>query len=503
MALKEDNHLVLGWQVNAEGHPIYWLNENVKVGLQHNSDLLRVSADVMDSHTVIVAQSGSGKSFFLGRLVEELLLRTKCRCLIFDPDGDFSRMDQINEGVWQERSYDLRSGNALLSHDTKNAFLSSWRGIQKRVRTHRPLSSGSIGQHLDIWWPGLSIDMLEEVFDDPMKRSELYHCHSFVRAISELQMIRTKLGKQEGALIDRAEQIYNAWGDKNNMTDKIEAFLSQEFEIPQAGQVGTIYPIPFVSWSMHKDPAKRKESIEQVKRRAASSLRYFTKEMAKFYFGRAREYEATDIIAKELPKSSRELPRLDIVDLASLPDNSTLYLVTNTIVAEEWERARQNWWESMVENMDDTRVPVFVVLEEAHNFIPEEPRNRAQAALRDQFRTIAAEGRKYGLFLILVSQRPDKLDHLILSECANKAIMRLDSRTIVQLVREKLGVQDIDPYMLDRTIQFKKGRVLVTGQWTSRPEIFYCAARRTLQGGRDLQKKYWARPHSPTPTSFA
>ena len=390
MALNEDNHLVLGWQVNTEGHPIYWMNENVKVGLQHNSDLFRVSADLMDSHTVIVAQSGSGKSFFLGRLIEELLMRTKCRCLIFDPDGDFSRMDQVNEDVWQETIYDLRSGNALLSHDTKNAFLSSWGGIQKRVRTHRPLSSGSIGQHLDIWWPGLSIDMLEEVFVDPMKRSELYHCHSFVKAISELQMIRTKLGRQEGTLIDKAEQIYNAWGDKNNTTDKIEAFLNQEFEIPQAGQVVTIYPIPFVSWSMHKDPAKRKEAIEQVKRRAASSLRYFTKEMAKFYFGRAREYEATDIIAKEPPKSSRDLPRLDIVDLASLPDNSTRYLVTNTIVAEEWERARQNWWESMVENMDDTRVPVFVVLEEAHNFIHEEPRNRAQAALRDQFRTMAA-----------------------------------------------------------------------------------------------------------------
>jgi len=495
MALNENNHLVLGWQVNTEGHPTYWMNENVKVGLQHNSDLLRVSADVMDSHTVIVAQSGSGKSFFLGRLIEELLMRTKCRCLIFDPDGDFSRMDQVNEDVWQEPNYDLRSGNALLSHDTKNAFLSSWSGIQKRVRTHRPLSSGSIGQHLDIWWPGLSIDMVEEVFDDPMKRSELYHCHSFVRAISELQMIRTKLGRQEGTLIDRAEQIYYAWVDKNNTTDKIEAFLNQEFEIPQAGQVGSIYPIPFVTWSVHKDPSKRKQAMEQVKRKAASSLQYFTKEMARFYFGKAREYEATDIIAKEPPQSSRDLPRLDIVDLASLPDNNTRYLVANTIIAEEWERARQNWWENMVENMDDTRVPVFVVLEEAHNFIPEEPRNRAQAALRDQFRTIASEGRKFGLFLILVSQRPDKLDHLVLSECANKAIMRLDSRTIVQLVREKLGLQDIDPYMLDRTIQFKKGRVLITGQWTSRPEIFYCAARRTVQGGRDLQKKYWARPN--------
>jgi Helicase HerA, central domain len=497
MALNGDNLLVLGWQVNPEGHPIYWLNENAKVGLHHDSDLLRVSADLMDSHTVIVAQSGSGKSFFLGRLIEELLIRTKCRCLIFDPNGDFSRMDQINEDVWQERSYDLRSGNALLSHDTKDAFLSSWRGIQKRVRTRRAPGNGSINEHLDVWWPGLSNDLLAEVFDDPMKRSELYHCHEFVKAISELQMVRYKLGRQEGTLIDRAEQIYNTWGDKENTTEDIEAYLNQEFEIPQAGQVVTIYPIPFVSWSMHKDPFKRKEAMEQVKRRAASALRYFTKEMARFYFGKAREYEETAIIAKKPPKSSRELPRLDIVDLASLPDNSTRYLVTNSIIAEEWERARQNWWESMVENMDDTRVPVFVVLEEAHNFVPEEPRNRAQAALRDQFRTIAAEGRKYGLFLILVSQRPDKLDHLILSECANKAIMRLDSRTIVQLVREKLGLQDIDPYMLEKTVQFKKGRVLITGQWTSRPDVFYCGARRTVQGGRDLQKKYWARPYFP------
>jgi DNA helicase HerA-like ATPase len=83
------------------------MNENVKVGLQHNRDLFRVSADLMDSHTVIVAQSGSGKSFFLGRLIEELMMRTKSRCLIFDPDGDFSRMDQVNEDVWQERSYNF------------------------------------------------------------------------------------------------------------------------------------------------------------------------------------------------------------------------------------------------------------------------------------------------------------------------------------------------------------------------------------------------------------
>ena len=44
--------------------------------------------------------------------------------------------------------------------------------------------------------------------------------------------------------------------------------------------------------------------------------------------------------------------------------------------------------------------------------MPSEPRSRYEAIVREQFRTIAAEGRKYGLFLILVSQRVDKVDPL-------------------------------------------------------------------------------------------
>jgi DNA helicase HerA-like ATPase len=166
-----------------------------------------------------------------------------------------------------------------------------------------------------------------------------------------------------------------------------------------------------------------------------------TEETTKFYFAKAHEYGATGIISKETPKLSNEPPPgSDIVDLASLPDNNTRYLVTNSILAEELESQTELGKNALVKGtgeMNDTRVPIFLLLDEAHNFVPEEPCNRVEEALRDQFRTIAAEGRKYGVFLILVCQRPDKLDHLILPECANKAIMRLDSRTIPQLVRGK------------------------------------------------------------------
>ena len=83
----------IGWRVDDKLHPTYWVyNENAEKGGQKDSDLLIPDPENMANHCVIVAQSGSGKSFFLGRIIEELLLETRCRCLIFDPNSDFSKV---------------------------------------------------------------------------------------------------------------------------------------------------------------------------------------------------------------------------------------------------------------------------------------------------------------------------------------------------------------------------------------------------------------------------
>jgi hypothetical protein len=65
--------------------------------------------------------------------------------------------------------------------------------------------------------------------------------------------------------------------------------------------------------------------------------------------------------------------------------------------------------------------PLLVVLEEAHIYLPNEGRGRAAAAAR----RIAKEGRKYGVGLMLVSQRPSEIDHTILSQCGTMVAMRL------------------------------------------------------------------------------
>ena len=65
--------------------------------------------------------------------------------------------------------------------------------------------------------------------------------------------------------------------------------------------------------------------------------------------------------------------------------------------------------------------PLLIALEEAHVYLAKESKGRAAAAAR----RIAKEGRKYGVGLMLVSQRPSEIDPTILSQCGTMIAMRL------------------------------------------------------------------------------
>jgi hypothetical protein len=174
---------------------------------------------------------------------------------------------------------------------------------------------------------------------DPIRRSQLYHCHGFVKAISELAFGSRKNRKEVGtAIINMAEQIYKEKRiDRIEDEDALEKYPQKRFEVKRMRSDGVF---PFVRWSMYRDDdTQKQEAIKQAIKRVVSAIRYFTEEATKFYFAKAHEYGATGIISKELPKLSNEPPPgSDIVDLASLPDNNTCYLVTNSILAEELER---------------------------------------------------------------------------------------------------------------------------------------------------------------------
>lgn len=80
--------------------------------------------------------------------------------------------------------------------------------------------------------------------------------------------------------------------------------------------------------------------------------------------------------------------------------------------------------------------PFFLVLEEAHNFLPE--RNFGEAKSSGILRQVFSEGRKFGLGACLISQRPSRVDKSALSQCTTQVILRVtnpyDLKSIVNSV---------------------------------------------------------------------
>lgn len=78
-------------------------------------------------------------------------------------------------------------------------------------------------------------------------------------------------------------------------------------------------------------------------------------------------------------------------------------------------------WQTREERERD---PVLLICEEAHRYVPDRGEAQYREA-QDAVRRIAKEGRKYGLGLMLVSQRPSDVESTVLSQCNSWLILRL------------------------------------------------------------------------------
>jgi len=82
----------------------------------------------------------------------------------------------------------------------------------------------------------------------------------------------------------------------------------------------------------------------------------------------------------------------------------------------------------------DGGIQTLVVCEEAHRYIPADP-NAGFWPTRQSIARIAKEGRKYGVFLSIITQRPGELDPTILSQCNTLFAMRLGNQKDQEIIR--------------------------------------------------------------------
>jgi len=501
-----DTFLDLGWIVDPQFHPKFCIQSKESPDY---SDMVRIPTRKMDKHTVVIAQSGSGKSFFLGRLIEEIMIKSKARCLILDPNGDFRRINEIDDELWSSKcvlrqKYDIKTGMGKLTLEGKDQFAKNWKPVVNDfvIKTNR-VPKELKDEELKIWWPTISLEFL--IQSDNPRSTEMFHCHNWAKELFN-QFAQLSDDTNEEDIISKVKNIFKSLQslqdipseDREKMIHKLITTPDDKSETASTHPklLDSLLPsglpgLGNITKTLTKIINTSSESMEKAK----FVFESYSWETVNSYFGLIERYQSLGILAKG-PNSSKRQKRLEVIDLPSINNNELRALVLNSILTEEWENAVKKWEEAMKHPRDeDRRVPTFIVLDEAHNFIPSNPRSRHESLVREQFRTIAAEGRKFGLFLILVSQRADKLDDLVLSECGNKAILRLDSKSMVDKVIKALGLDfEIESNEREKIVNFKAGRGILAGNWASKYDVFYCAARRTIEGGRNLEYEYWAKP---------
>ena len=143
-----------------------------------------------------------------------------------------------------------------------------------------------------------------------------------------------------------------------------------------------------------------------------------------------------------LLQSGDGTPGIKTIDLSGLP-TALVPLVAGLIARLTYDI--QFWTEPT------QRTPICLVCDEAHVYLREtEDASPIYKWAMRCFETIAKEGRKYGVCLAVVSQRPSELNRTVLSQCNNFIILRLsndpDHEAIVQLVPGAFaGVADVLP----------------------------------------------------------
>ncbi|MCF7861742.1 ATP-binding protein [Candidatus Woesearchaeota archaeon] len=131
-----------------------------------------------------------------------------------------------------------------------------------------------------------------------------------------------------------------------------------------------------------------------------------------------------------------------------------------------------------LERKKDKIPPFFAIVEEAHNFIPE--RSFGEAKSSSVIRNIASEGRKFGLGLAIISQRPARVDKSVLSQITTQIILKVTNPLDIKAISN--SVEGINAESENEIKNLSIGNALLTGV-VDMPLYVQIRPRMTKHGG--------------------
>lgn len=182
-----------------------------------------------------------------------------------------------------------------------------------------------------------------------------------------------------------------------------------------------------------------------------------------------KEYKTDDIesILQQLTgyenSNTGKKSNITIIDLAGIPFEETSIVVSliSRILFEFSFFFKKN-------QPSDTEIPILVVYEEAHKYIPNSNLTKFRSVCT-AIERIAKEGRKYGISLMIVSQRPSEISETIFSQCNNFIAMRLTNPTDQNYVKRLLP--DTVSNIIENLPTLEKQEAIIIGDAITLPTL--------------------------------
>ena len=454
------------------------------VGTRTNdlNQIIDIDVDGLLHHTLVVGQSGGGKSFLVARLLEEILLRTRARVVVIDPNGDFRQICTPSTKIWGEFKDLFEQLNTLTKKrnldgfDKRETFLDGWKkrrfAYLTAGRTPHKKESGSLSRRLLIHWDTLEEEQRTFLLNASAKGDP--------KSFLGLKAITENLNWKK-----RSRSPVRSGFDLRSMLDVCEQFADSHIGMR---------PYEYAKFLEREDWQAIRANLEDL---LANFSVWWSPDDG--YLG-SRPAGLADFIDGAFgPDLSLETYWDSLVlSLDSARPTDTL-LAADVVLSRVWKRAKEAW-RTQAENgnsdgIEDNRVPTFIVVDEAHNFAPESSSDPMKNRVTARLMQIASEGRKYGLYLILATQRPTKLHRELVPECENACVLRLQSKKETDFASGILGLSNDEATQVPG---FTLGQGVFFGRWVGGTTQLNTkiAPARIQVGGGGLDNKWKELPES-------
>ncbi|WP_436228822.1 ATP-binding protein [Caballeronia sp. LjRoot29] len=364
------------------GH--YTLDENAEAYLNGNKFFQR--------HAVIVGSTGSGKSWTTARILEQVAELSNANAIVFDVHGEYSPLQgdgfrhyRIAGPADLDADATLKEGVLflpywLLSYDAMTSMFVD-RSDQNAPNQTMVMSRAVVDAKKKYLIDGGHTDVLANfTIDSPIP----FNLDDVIAEMSRLnaEMVPGAKTEKQGDFHGKLSRLIQRL--ENKRTDRRLGFLFQG--AAETMNFGWLESLVVALLAGRKDQEDKKGGVK-------------------------------------------------IIDFSEVPSD-VLPLIVSLVAKLAF--SVQQWTQS------DHRHPLAIFCDEAHLYIPE--RHQAGGAgdiSVEIFERIAKEGRKYGVGLVVISQRPSEVNRTVLSQCNNLVAMRLtngdDQSVVRRLLPDSLG----------------------------------------------------------------